>query len=184
MDHRENSGLTYETSQQLMDQLRYAAEALSLEFDQWGVEHISGPGLYFVVVADAAFHEYTDPLRGNHWPTECCSVVGESMDDFVDAAREVAYGSDGAVLVAADGTIQQQMVRIRSSPGKETADFTHLDAPDWMGTKHLSALEVSTHEEVLWAVTLSEENGRVSSFLDGTFEDYPRNDIGGRWRPD
>jgi DNA integrity scanning protein DisA with diadenylate cyclase activity len=54
---------------------------------------------------------------------------------------------------------------------------------DWMGTKHLSALEISTRQEVLWAVTLSEEDGRVTSFLNGNYQDYPREGIGGRWRP-
>ncbi|MFT4948498.1 MAG: diadenylate cyclase, partial [Natronomonas sp.] len=28
------------------------------------------------------------------------------------------------------------------------------------------------------------ENGRVTTFLDGTYQDYPREEIGGRWRPD
>jgi DNA integrity scanning protein DisA with diadenylate cyclase activity len=53
-----------------------------------------------------------------------------------------------------------------------------------MGTKHLSALETSTREGVLWAVTLSEEDGRVTTFLDGSYQDYPRPEIGGRWRPE
>jgi DNA integrity scanning protein DisA with diadenylate cyclase activity len=33
-------------------------------------------------------------------------------------------------------------------------------------------------------VTVSEENGRVSVFRDGAYEDYERNELGGRWRPD
>jgi len=37
---------------------------------------------------------------------------------------------------------------------------------------------------MLWAVTLSEENGPVTSVLNGTYQDYPRDQIGGRWRPD
>jgi DNA integrity scanning protein DisA with diadenylate cyclase activity len=44
-------------------------------------------------------------------------------------------------------------------------------------------METSTRKEVLWAVTLSEETGRVTTFLDGTYRDYPRDRIGGRWRP-
>jgi len=53
-----------------------------------------------------------------------------------------------------------------------------------MGTKHMSALETSLRKNVLWAVTLSEEDGRVTTYLDGTYQDYPREEIGGRWRPD
>jgi DNA integrity scanning protein DisA with diadenylate cyclase activity len=52
-----------------------------------------------------------------------------------------------------------------------------------MGAKHMSALETSIREEVLWVITLSEEDGRVTTFLDGTYQDYPREEIGGRWRP-
>jgi len=39
-------------------------------------------------------------------------------------------------------------------------------------------------EEVIWAITLSEEDGRVTTFRNGTYQDYPRDQIGGRWRPE
>jgi len=48
----------------------------------------------------------------------------------------------------------------------------------------MSALETSIREEVLWVITLSEEDGRVTTFLNGTYQDYPREGIGGRWRPE
>ena len=51
-----------------------------------------------------------------------------------------------------------------------------------MGTKHLSALEASTRKQVLWAITLSEEDGRVTTFLDGEDRDYEHGELGGRWR--
>jgi len=57
-----------------------------------------------------------------------------------------------------------------------------IDYADWMGTKHLSALEVSLREEVLASVTLSEENGRVTVFRDGKHADFEREKLGGRWR--
>jgi DNA integrity scanning protein DisA with diadenylate cyclase activity len=75
------------------------------------------------------------------------------------------------------------MVRVRSPAATDADDADDLDYPDWMGTKHLSALETSARNGVLWAVTLSEEDGRVTTFIDGTYQDYPREDIGGRWRP-
>jgi diadenylate cyclase len=176
-----SSEVNYESSQELMDLLRYTAETLSLEFTRWDEQYVSGPSLYFLVVADVNFDEYTDPLGANHWPTERCAVVSESEESFIEAAREVAFNCDGAVVIAADGTIQRQMVRVRSHNIENSHTLTY---PDWMGTKHLSALEISTREEVLWAVTLSEENGRVTTFLDGTYQDYPSDEIGGRWRPD
>ncbi|WEL27507.1 Diadenylate cyclase (plasmid) [Haloferax volcanii] len=40
-----------------------------------------------------------------------------------------------------------------------------------MGARHMSALETSTREEVVATITLSEEDGRVTVFTDGTFED-------------
>jgi diadenylate cyclase len=183
MINRDTSRVNYDTSQELMDLLRYTCENLSLEFDRWDEQYIAGPSLYFLVVADVDFVEYTDPLGANQWPVDRCSVVSESTEPFIDVARDVAFSCDGAVVVAADGTIQEQMVRVRSPSPHEMENGEELGYADWMGTKHLSALEISTRQEVLWAVTLSEENGRVTSFLNGTYQDYPREEIGGRWRP-
>jgi hypothetical protein len=155
-----------------------------MEFDRWGEPHVTGPSLYFLVVADVNFKRYTDPLGANRWPVERCRVVTESPEAFTRVARDVAFECDGAVVVTGDGTIQEQMVRVRSPTPAEMEDADGLEYPDWMGTKHLSGLETSTREEVLWAITLSEEDGRVTTFLNGTYQDYPREDIGGRWRPD
>ena len=184
MSNRDSSRVDYETSQELMDLLRYTCEKLSLEFTRWDEQYVAGPSLYFLVVADVDFDEYTDPLGANEWPIDRCGVVSESAEPFVDVARDVAFTCDGAVVIAADGTIQEQMVRVRSPNPDEMDDAPELVTADWMGTKHLSAMEISTREEVLWAVTLSEEDGRVTSFLDGTYQDYPHEEIGGRWRPE
>jgi hypothetical protein len=172
----------YAKSQQLADQIRYTAESLSLGFDRWGEQYVSGPSLYFLVVAEVNFDAYTDPLGENEWPVDRCRVVGESPDAFTSVARDVAFSRDGAVVVTGDGTIQEQMVRVRSPSPDEVDGVGGLKYADWMGTKHMSALETSLREDVLWAVTLSEEDGRVTTFLDGTYQDYPREDIGGRWR--
>jgi diadenylate cyclase len=174
----------YATSQDLMDQIRYTAETLSIDFDQWGQQYVSGPSLYFLIVADVSFGDYTDPLGANTWPVDRCQVVTEAPEAFTKVARDVAFSRDGAVVVTGDGTIQKQMVRVRSPSPAEIEDVEELEYPDWMGTKHLSALETSLREEVLWAITLSEEDGRVTTFLDGTYQDYPREEIGGRWRPE
>jgi diadenylate cyclase len=86
--------------------------------------------------------------------------------------------------VSGDGTIQDQMVRVRSPSRTSAEAFEEIDYAGWMGAKHMSALETSIRDEVLWVITLSEEDGRVTTFLDGTYQDYPREEIGGRWRPD
>jgi diadenylate cyclase len=174
----------YATSQGLMDHIRYTAETLSLEFDQWGERYISGPSLYLVIVADINFEVYTDPMGDNRWPIERCQIVTESSDRFTEVARDVAFSRDGAVVVTGDGTVQEQMVRVRSPSREYIRKSGDLKYAEWMGAKHMSALETSIREEVLWVITLSEEDGRVTTFFDGTYQDYPREEIGGRWRPD
>jgi hypothetical protein len=173
----------YAKSQELMDQIRYTAESLSLAFDRWDEKYVSGPSLYFLIVAEVNFGDYTDPLGENEWPVERCQVVDESLDAFTKVARDVAFSRDGSVIVTGDGTIQEQMVRVRSPSPAEVEGVEDLQYADWMGTKHMSAMETSLREDVLWAVTLSEEDGRVTTFLDGAYQDYPREEIGGRWRP-
>ena len=175
---------TYATSQDLMDQIRYTAESLSLAFDQWDEQYVSGPSLYVLIVAEVNFGAYTDPLGENEWPVDRCRVATESPEAFTKVARDVAFSQDGAVVVTGDGTIQEQMVRVRSPSTEEVAEIDDLQYADWMGTKHMSALETSLRDDVLWAITLSEEDGRVTTFLDGTYQDYPREEVGGRWRPE
>lgn len=183
MSDNNSPRVSYETSQELMNRLRYTAETLSLECTRWDEPYVTGPSLYFLLVADVNFGAYTDPLGANRWPVELCPVVFRSVETFTEAAREVAFNRDGAVIIAADGTIQEQMVRVRTPNATELDKFDSSVYADWMGTKHMSALEASTRLEVLWAVTLSEEDGRVTTFRDGTYKDYPRVEIGGRWRP-
>lgn len=184
MEELEHVLSRYATSQELMDQVRYTAESLSMGFDQWGEPYVSGPSLYLLIVSEINFDKYTDPMGENRWPVERCQVVTESPDTFTEVARDVTSSQDGAVVVTGDGTIQEQMVRVRSPPREYIETFDELEYADWMGAKHMSALETSIREEVLWVVTLSEEDGRVSTFLNGTYQDYPREDIGGRWRPE
>ncbi len=173
----------YATVADLTDKLRYVAESLSVEFDRWDDRYVSGPSLYFLVVADADVGSFVDPLGGNRWPVETCRVVTESEEDFLDAARQVALHRDGAVVVTTDGTIQEQMVRVRSPDDDEVERHDRIATAPWMGTKHRSAAEASAREEVLAAVTVSEETGRVTVFEDGSYQDYQRDELGGRWRP-
>lgn len=76
------------------------------------------------------------------------------------------------------------MVRVRSPSRNEVSGIDELQYADWMRTKQLSALETSLREDVIWAIALSEEDGHVTTFLNGTYQDYPRDELGGRWRSD
>lgn len=174
----------YTTVMELTDFITYAVESISLGFDRWEQEYVRGPGLYFVVVTGVHSGQYADPLGENTWPTATCRVVTENLDRFVEAAQMVGQTRDGAVIISTDGTIQEQMVRIKSQSERDAkASGNTVNYADWMGTKHLSAIEVSVREEVVAAITLSEENGRMSIFEDGDFDDYQRSELGGVWRP-
>lgn len=185
MEEPGGTGVQYAAVPELITVLRYAAEELSLEFDMWEEPYVQGPSLYFLVVAGTDTESFADPLGENRWPVEIADHVTRDEDRFVEAARDVAFSRDGAVVVSADGTITEQMVRVTSREGDGPDDRREsVDFADWMGTKHLSAVEATVRDEVLAAVTLSEESGRVSVFSDGAFDDTPRGQLGAPWRSD
>jgi hypothetical protein len=72
--------MSYEISQELINLLRSTVETLSIEFTRWDEQHVVGPSLYFLVVTDANFDDYTDLLGANKWPTDQCDVVCEPDD--------------------------------------------------------------------------------------------------------
>jgi hypothetical protein len=181
----EPSRVEYTTVGKLIDFITYTVESISLGFNRWEEEYVRGPGLYFVVVTGVHSGAYADPLGENTWPIETYRVVSENLDGFVKAAETVGHTCDGAVIISTDGTVQKQMVRIKSPSDheKQKIEDGTVEYADWMGTKHLSAIEVSVRDEVMAAITLSEENGRMSIFKDGKYDDYQRDDLGGVWRP-
>ncbi|MDY6817342.1 MAG: hypothetical protein SVG88_01675 [Halobacteriales archaeon] len=159
--------------------LTYIAEDVSRQFDRWEDPYIRGPSLYFVLASGVRFDSFADPLGNNRWPIDDVRILTRDLTSAVQAAHDIAFECDGAVVLTADGTFQEQMVRIRTPNDPE---LTALEYPDWMSAKHLSALEVSGRQEILGVVTLSEEDGRVTTFRDGGFTDHQRDEIGGRWR--
>lgn len=164
-----------------VDLLRYVAEDVSLDFEEWGSRYARGPSLYFLVLSKVRFDSFVDGLGTNRWPVENARVLPEDFTSAVRVASDVAFDCDGAIVVSADGTFQERMVRVRSAPEHRMPD---VEYPDWMSAKHLSAFEASTRAGVLAAVTLSEENGRVTVFREGSYEDHEREELGGRWRGD
>jgi hypothetical protein len=169
----------FATTTATINQLKYIAEGVSLGFDRWDDRYVRGPSLYFVVISEARFDSFVDPLGTNRWPVESARALPADLTAAAHVAGSVAFDCDGAVMIAADGTFQEQMVRVRPVPDRTAIDAEH---PDWMSAKHMSAQEASTREGVLAAVTLSEETGRVTVFEDGGYVDHKREELGGRWR--
>jgi DNA integrity scanning protein DisA with diadenylate cyclase activity len=93
----------------------------------------------------------------------------QNSPDF--AGFHYGLSRDGAVVVHSDGTIGEEMVRVKQLSPAECRRNDDLPYAGWMGARHMSALETSTRQEVSATITLSEEDGRVTVFTDGTFED-------------
>lgn len=142
-------------------------------FDRWEDPQAKGPGLYFVVGTDTVA-EFVEPMGSNRWPVDDCASVFDAPAEFAEAARRVAISRDGAVVVHEDGRIEAPMVRVAQLSQAERRDNGTLDFAGWMGARHMSALETSTRGPVRAVVTLSEEDGRMTVFRDGSYEDFPR----------
>jgi hypothetical protein len=166
--------------QLLLDLLLYSFEDVSLSFDRWDEPYVKGPGLYVAVVAGTSLGSYADPMGDNRFPVETCRNAFDSHGALLAAAREVSVDRDGAAVVTVDGEFYEQMVRFKYRPNDEVDDG--VEYADWMGSRHMSAVDTSARDEVIAALTLSEETGRVTVFRDGAYEDYTRAELGGLWR--
>ncbi|QLD86118.1 DNA integrity scanning protein DisA nucleotide-binding domain protein [Natronomonas halophila] len=154
--------------------IRYCLEGIAMEFGRW--EDTAGaPGAYLALVSSGSVADFADPMGDNHWP-ETGREPLEEFDAFYESLRTVAQTCDGAAVVGVDGVINEQLVRFRSPAGVQA------DYEPWMGARHMSALDVSTREDVVVTLTLSEETGRVTVFQNGTFESVPPERFGERWR--
>lgn len=172
---------SHDRVKEIIDILTYITESISTDFDHWEEPHTRGPGLYFAVVTDQDYGSYADPMGGSEWPVDECRRVGHE-DQFYETARNVALDTDGAIIVSVDGFVQEQMVRLRDLDQRNFEEDLEIEYEDWMGSRHMSALETSIRTPVVATVTLSEETGRVSVFTDGNVRSYKRDALGGRWR--
>lgn len=157
---------------EVVERIKLCVKRISLGFDRWHDPHARGPGLYFVVERDSAA-AFAEPMGANRWPVEDCTDIFSSLA-LSETAEKVASTCDGAVMINNDGTIEEEMVRIRQLSTAEREQNDSLPHAGWMGARHMSALETSTRTEILAAITLSEEDGRMTVFTDGTFTDYSR----------
>lgn len=164
----------------LIDGVRYCLEDVSLGFDRWQEPHAQGPGLYVAVVSGPSVRAFADPMGDDRWPVEESRAVSEDLTAFCEAARQVARTRDGAVVVSVDGVVAERMVRFRD-PDRDRADAPPVEYADWMGARHMSALDTSTRESVVTTLTLSAETGRVTVFRDGNYESRERDALAARW---
>jgi len=77
------------------------------------------------------------------------------------------------------------MVRLNDLPEEErcSADGSRkITYADWIGARHMSALETSLREEVVTTITLSGETGRVTRFHDGEYTSSQHEELGAEWR--
>lgn len=160
----------------ILERLGCCIETISLTYDGWDETHVKGPGLYFVVERDS-LEPFIEPMGTNRWPVEECPSVFGDGETLVRTARSVARSCDGAVVVHPDGTFGEEMVRVAQPPSNTRERFAGLPYAGWMGARHMSALETSAREAVAGVITLSEEDGRMTVFRDGDFEDYPRSSV-------
>lgn len=170
--------------EEMIDVIRYCLESISLQFDRWDEPHVKGPGFYLAIVSGVSLTEYADPMGTNRWPTEICRTISDDIEPFYEAAARVASEADGAVLASIDGVLLPQMVRLKDLSHAEIEARIGSPTPyeDWMGSRHMSALDTSLRDDVVATITLSEETGRVTVFCDGKFDAAERAEIGGRWR--
>ncbi|WP_380675078.1 diadenylate cyclase [Salinigranum sp. GCM10025319] len=154
----------------ILERIEACVKDISLGFKRWDDPYARGPGLYFVVEGDSKA-EFAAPMGSNRWPVEDCGTVFAETDTFLEATQRVARSHDGAIVVHSDGTIEEAMVRVDQRSPTECRRTDDLPYAEWMGTRHMSALETSTRKEVVATITLSEEDGRVTVFTDGTFDD-------------
>lgn len=171
---------------ELIDIVTYCVEGISIQFTRWNEGHVRGPGLYIAIVSEDSLIECADPMGANRWPVETCGVVSNALDPFFEAASDVAMNCDGAVVISVDGTVLEQMVRFKDLTNEELSrlsDIDRIEYADWMGARHMSAADTSARSNVVATITLSEENGRVTIFNDGSYQDYNRDQLGGEWRP-
>ena len=156
----------------LLDRIKRCVTEISDGFERWDDPYARGPGLYFVVARDSV-DGFSAPMGSNRWPMEDCPSVFAETETFLETAQRVALSCDGAVVVHEDGTIDEEMVRLAQLSADESGRIDGLPYAGWMGARHMSALETSTRNAVTAAITLSEEDGRMTVFTDGTYEDTP-----------
>lgn len=169
--------------QNLIGTVQHVLESVSSGFDNWEEDYVLGPGLYFAIVSGRSVADYADPMGDNRWPVEECSNVFNDVDEFYATSKNVAKDCDGGIVISVNGQVMEQMVRFRDIEA-DTQTTGEAEYASWMGSRHMSAADTSTRPEVVATLTLSEETGRVTRFIDGEHTDWTHEEVTGKWMGD
>lgn len=131
----------------IAERIRCSVQKTSLGVAQWNDPHAQGPGVCFVIERDSAT-ACVEPMGTNRWPVEDCASVFASRGALCEAAGEVAFACDGAVVVHDDGTIKKEMVRMKQLSAAEREEIDSLPYGGWMGARRMSAPETSTRDVI------------------------------------
>lgn len=167
----------HEVVKRLREQLRSYLEAVALGFDRWGEDRVFGPGAYVAIVIGPSLTRFADPMGNNRWPADAPTDLHADPDGCFEAFETTTYNCDGALVVAVDGIVFPQFVRFRDVDHPTSQSYA-----DWMGARHMSALDVSAHPEVVATLTLSQESGRITVFQDGSYESTVYEQLGDPWQ--
>jgi diadenylate cyclase len=74
-----------------------------------------------------------EPMGTNRWQIERCASVFSSLNARSETARRVASDCDCAVVVHNDGTIEEDMVRLKQLSTAESEQTDSLPYAGWMG---------------------------------------------------
>ncbi|MDY6770452.1 MAG: diadenylate cyclase [Candidatus Nanohaloarchaea archaeon] len=163
------------------------AKQLSADFEPFDDEeeqkHIKGPGLYVVFYKGHDMDEdgIAEPMtgEGNVWhdlseDDDTTRYIQDPIEEQYDEWEEAAY-DDGAIVVFMNGKLHPYMMNLYTPP-EDVRDEVNYQNKDG-GTRHTSAAQNSARDEILTAITLSEERGDVTVFEDGEAEEYVREEF-------
>lgn len=155
-----------------IDTMEEYMKQLSYEFDDYGEEHVKGPGLYVAFVSDYSLGDLGTPRDPNTWESLDEDRYVDD-DELYDELKDVANEDDLAIVVWMNGKLHEYNVRFDTPDDKDDLNYE-----SGMGSRHMSALEISSREEVVISMTLSEEEGTVTKFRDGEkFDELTREEI-------
>lgn len=150
------------------------AKDLSAAFEAYGEDNTKGPGLYVAFVSSDAVAEFADQPIANAWyerdePRYVHDAIRdeEAAEEFYGELEQVANEMDQAVVVWMNGRLHGYNVRFLP-PNEELREQVDYEAD--RGTRHQSAAETAIRDDIVMTLTLSEEDGAVTTFREGEKE--------------
>lgn len=164
---------------------------LSYEFDNYGAEtgqgpKVKGPGAYAVFPATYDISQFADSPESNpfrdldedqYLPADVGDYIPlEDRSEIYENIKEIADSGDQAMVFWPNGKIDDSNFRFLDPRDEEIMEKVS-DQSDH-STRHQSAAETSARPQVIETVALSEEDGTVTRYRDGSKErEYERDEI-------